>query len=46
MDRFVPKEGKIQCFVEEDTPPKKKSTKLCEEDAIEGFYESVISSPN
>jgi hypothetical protein len=45
MDRFVPKEGKIQCFVEEDTP-KKKSAKLCEEDAIEGFYESVISYPN
>jgi hypothetical protein len=25
-------------------PPKKKKAKLCEEDALEGFYESVISS--
>jgi len=25
-------------------PPKKKKSKICEEDALEGFYESVISS--
>jgi hypothetical protein len=47
MDKFIQKEGKIQCFMEEGTPPpKKKRAQLHEEDALERFYELVISSPD